>query len=78
LIDDLVSGYRAVNALALPISGERARSSMLWVPWGGQPLFFQKRFAIGISTWRDQQARRWLAGRCAVVRAGLDGLAAGG
>ena len=79
IVDDLVSGYRAVNALAVPISGERVRRSMLWVPWGAWPLvFLQERFAIGISIWGDQQAPQWLAGRCAVVRVGWDGLAAGG
>jgi hypothetical protein len=42
LIDDLVSGYRAVNALAVPISSERVRRSMLWVPRGAWPLVVYK------------------------------------
>jgi len=77
-IDDLVSGYHAVNALAVPISSERVRRSMLCVARSARPLVLQERFAIGISTWGDHQTPQWPAGRCAVVRAGWDGLAAGG
>ena len=40
------------------------------VPCGGRPLFSgTSGFAIGIATWRDQQALRWLGDRCAVVLA---------
>jgi hypothetical protein len=41
-IDDLVSGHRAVNALAVPLSGERVRRSMLCVARGAWPLVFYK------------------------------------
>jgi hypothetical protein len=34
---------------------------------GGPCFSTTSRFAVGIASWSDQQAPRWLADRCAVV-----------